>query len=207
MLQFITDGSGRHAVREQVEMAVKGGCRWIQLSAASVADEENRMREVAKELIPLCTEADAFMVLEDDVDLVDELKVHGVFLRDGSRSTVAEARERLGAHAVVGAYCKGFEEIAALKGLDIDYVLVTAPASGDAAPFYAGLKKLMNDAGIEFHLVAEGDFSLDILADLLKAGCAGVAVSKLIADADNPEVATREILDQLEQGRADATRN
>ena len=77
---------------EEAQMAIEGGCRWIQLSAASIGDSGLSLRDVANEIIPLCQENEAFLIIEDDVNLVEELKVHGVFLRDHSRTTVMEAR-------------------------------------------------------------------------------------------------------------------
>ena len=106
MLQFITKTTQRFSMAEEAQMAIEGGCRWIQLSAASIGDSGLSLREVANEIIPLCQENEAFLIIEDDVNLVEELKVHGVFLRDHSRTTVMEARERLGAHAVIGVYAK-----------------------------------------------------------------------------------------------------
>lgn len=200
MLQFITKKSKRYSVAEEAQMAVEGGCRWIQLSAESVGENEEVLKEVAHELVGLCSENEAFLIIENDVDLVEDLKVHGVFLRDGSRSTVANARERLGAHAVIGAMCRGYEEIAALKGLDVDYVAVPSPMSdGSTASYYSGVAVLMRDNAIDFHLVAMGDFPLELLPRLLSAGCAGVAVSGAIADADDPAASTRAILDALKR--------
>lgn len=200
MLQFITKKSKRYSVAEEAQMAVEGGCRWIQLSVESVGENEEALKEVAHELVDLCSENEAFLIIENDVDLVEDLKVHGVFLRDGSRSTVANARERLGAHAVIGAMCRGYEEIAALKGLDVDYVAVPSPMSDvSAASYYSGVSVLMRDNAIDFHLVAMGDFPLELLPRLLSAGCAGVAVSGAIADTDDPVVSTRAILDALKR--------
>lgn len=198
MLQFITKISDRYSVAEEARMAVEGGCRWIQLSAVSVEHNEGVLRDVAHSLVALCSENEAFMIIENDVDLVDELKVHGVFLRDSSRETVAEARERLGAHAVVGALCRSFEDVAALKGLDVDYVAVPVPDETiSPASFYSGISVLMRNNAIDFHLVAMGDFPVGEMKNLLDAGCAGVAVSGAIADAEDPVAATRAILEVL----------
>lgn len=205
MLQFITVSPVRYSVAEQARMVIEGGCRWIQISSESADSSETCMRKEAEGIIDLCTENEVFLVLENDVALVEDLKVHGVFLTDCSRESVAAARERLGAHAVVGTRCRSYGDIEALKGLDVDYVSV--PADGPAAEFYAAMKRQMTEAGIEFHLVAEGEFGTDELAGLLAAGCAGVAMSTAIAEAGSPAVATREVLDALDRGREEADRN
>ena len=201
MLQFITVASERFTAEKQAELAIAGGCRWIQLGAESVGDSETGMKDVARSLMPMCEKDDAFLVLEDDVELVDELKVHGVFMRDGSRETVAGAREHLGAHAVVGAFCRDYDDVAALKGVDVDYVAVPLAEGAEAADFYREMRKKMIGNGIDMHLVALGDFAVDQLGSLLEAGCAGVATGHAIADAYDPEGETRVIIEALNRGR------
>ncbi len=67
MLQFITKISDRYSVAEEARMAVEGGCRWIQLSAVSVEHNEGVLRDVAHSLVALCSENEAFMIIENDV--------------------------------------------------------------------------------------------------------------------------------------------
>ena len=55
----------------------------------------------------------------------------------------------------------------------------------------------MRNNAIDFHLVAMGDFPVGEMKNLLDAGCAGVAVSGAIADAEDPVAATRAILEVL----------
>ncbi len=66
MLQFITKTTQRFSMAEEAQMAIEGGCRWIQLSAASIGDSGLSLREVANEIIPLCQENEAFLIIEDD---------------------------------------------------------------------------------------------------------------------------------------------
>jgi|GEM_PF-443596 len=207
MLQFVTTESARFSIAEEARMVIEGGCRWIQLSSKGMGGDETAMKDIAGELVPLCQENEAFLILEDNVGLVEELKVHGVFLNDNSRSTVMAAREQLGAHAVIGVRAREFNEILALKGLDIDYVSVPEPCGVEGASFasladkYKYLLNRMNEAGIDFHLVACGDFAPDELPQLIEAGCAGVAMSAAIADAHDPVAATSRILSILEKAR------
>lgn len=208
MLQFITRRSDRWTTAEQVAKAIEGGCRWIQLSAESLPTETPHRREAVEGLIPICKENEAFLIIEDDVDLVDLLKVHGVCLRDNSRSAAMQAREKLGAEAVIGVEATSAAEIIALKGLDIDYIMVKAPADVTTAEaitaFYSGMLQMLEQQGIDFHIVAEGDYPVEVLNGLLSSGCAGVAVSALIADSENPASATATLLDALDKARKKA---
>jgi len=188
-------------------MVLEGGCRWVQIGASALDGRECSLKEAVTATVPLCQENDAFLVVEDDVDLVDELKVHGVFLKDGSRETVSQARERLGAHAIIGVAVKSFADIKALVGLDVDYVSVSAPSDADdgnplsVAAWFGHLVRQVRGEGIDFHIVAEGDFDRHLLPALLEAGCAGVAESSAILKNDDPVAATALIVDVLDRAR------
>ncbi len=78
MLQFITHPSPRFSITEEVRLVLEGGCKWIQLRMKDASYDE--MRATALEIIPLCKENDAIMVIDDNVRLTDELRVHGVHL-------------------------------------------------------------------------------------------------------------------------------
>ena len=177
----------------------------MQLSADAAGDNECNLKALAESVIPMCRENDAFLVIEDDVDLVDELKVHGVFLRDNCRSTVMEARERLGAHAVIGVYAETTEAILALRGLDVDYVCVPESHIGNAmqpvAEKYEHLVRSLREGGVDFHVVASGEFAVDVLPGLIEAGCAGVSMLSSISGAANPTLATAQIVEALERAR------
>lgn len=90
MLQFITNPSDRYSLLEEAQMAIEGGCRWIQLRMKDATDDE--VRQVALELIPLCKENDTFLIIDDRVELVNELKVSGVHLGKDDMDPL-EARE------------------------------------------------------------------------------------------------------------------
>lgn len=201
MLQFKTKPSARYSVSEEAQMAIEGGCRWIELSHEGIP-EESTLREVAGEIVSLCMESESFLIIDDDVDLVAELKVHGVFMRDNSRGSVMSARERLGANAVIGVAVKDAAEAKHLVGLDVDYIVVDVDEGcTDKAAFYAEIVDALADANIDFHVVASGGIAVSDYEAVLKAGCAGVAVSGAIVDADNPVAATREIVEALEAAR------
>lgn len=206
MLQFVTKSTDRYSVAEVAKMAMEGGCRWVQLSGASLGEDDGALRDVATALVPVCEQNESFLVIDDDVDLVDELKVHGVFLNDNERTSVAAAREKLGAHAILGVRVECLEEILALKGLDVDYVSVElkdveADNVSQLVERYSAIVKGVEARGVDIHIVARGDYSAVALAELVKAGCAGVAVSSDIADADNPTSMTTELIETLDKAR------
>lgn len=112
------------------------------------------------------------------------------------------ARERLGAHAVIGVLATSVADAIALKGVDVDYVAVAVPAEETSAvEFYAGFLAGMREAEVDFHLVALGEFGVEQVKGLLDAGCAGIAVSAAIADAESPVEATSMLIDALDKAR------
>ena len=94
MLQFITHPSERYSIAEEVQMALEGGCKWIQLRLKDATDEE--FRQTALEIIPMCKENEAFLVFDDRVELAMEMSVHGVHLGKNDMNPLV-ARETMGA--------------------------------------------------------------------------------------------------------------
>ena len=104
MLQFITHPSEKYSIIDEVKMALEGGCRWIQLYMKDSPDEE--VKKVVEEIIPLCQDAEAILVIDNRVNLTLETKVHGVFLGKAMMPAL-EARETLGAGAIIGGFTGG----------------------------------------------------------------------------------------------------
>lgn len=78
---------------------------------------------------------------------------------------------------MIGVEATSAAEIIALKGLDIDYIMVKAPADVTTAEaitaFYSSMLQMLEQQGIDFHIVAEGDYPVEVLTSLLSSGCAG----------------------------------
>lgn len=204
MLQFITHTSSRYSIAEEAQMVIEGGCRWIQLRMKDASDEE--VREVAMELIPLCKETDTFLIIDDRVELVNELKVSGVHLGKDAMPA-REARELLGPHAVIGVTANTAEEIMALRGVDVDYVSLGpfrhTSAKERLAPELGleGYRRIIAEVraqGIELPIVAVGGITPDDVEPLMAAGVSGIAVSGAIMSADNPVECTAGIIDRLQ---------
>ena len=192
MLQFITTDNSKYSIPEQAQMVIEGGCRWIQLSTSLKGES---LKETLQQLIPLCTENDTFLVLDHNVELTNELKIHGVHLSAGDMLP-AEAREFLGPHAVIGVTVKTAAEIIALKKADIDYVQI-GPFPEISIEQYNAIVKETRDAGVTTPIVATGAISKDDLIPLMSAGISGVAMSQSIVEAaDIPEY-TSECIDTL----------
>lgn len=203
MLQYITNDTDLYNIAEEVQMAIDGGCRWVQLRMKEATDDE--VREVAAEIIPMCQENDVFLIIDDRVELVNELRVSGVHLGKEDMDPL-EARELLGPHAIIGITANTADDIIRYKGKDIDYVGLgpvhftttkkrLAPELG-----YEGVRDVVarvREAGVEFPIVAIGGLTLDDVKPLMEAGVNGIAVSGDIVNAPEPSIRTAEFIERL----------
>lgn len=204
MLQFITNSSDLYSIPEEVQMVLEGGCKWVQLRMKDATDSE--IREIAREVIPLCMEHSAFLVIDDKVELARELGVHGVHLGRNDMPP-AEAREYLGPEAIIGVTANTAEEILALKGLDVDYVGLgpfrhtttkknLAPVLGIEG--YLDIIDEVRRQGMDIPIVAIGGIEVTDIESLRMVHVNGVAMSGAIINAPDPVAYTRAVIDELE---------
>ena len=207
MLQFITNNSDRYSIAEEVQMAIEGGCRWVQLRMKDATDEE--VRQVALELIPMCQENDTFLIIDDRVELVNELRVSGVHLGKEDMDPL-QAREILGPHAIIGITANTAEDILRYKGKDVDYVGLgpfrftttkrnLAPELGLEG--YKMIVDQVRQAGMELPIVAIGGITLADVDGLMATGVNGLAVSGAIVNAEDPVDTTSQFMQALMESR------
>lgn len=203
MLQFITHESDRYSIVEEAQMAIEGGCRWIQLRMKDATDEE--VRNVALEIIPMCRESDTFLIIDDRVNLVNDLKVSGVHLGKDDMDPL-EARELLGPHAIIGITANTADDLLKYKGKDIDYAGVgpfrftttkknLAPQLG--LDGYREIVSQLKASGMTLPIVAIGGITIDDIDPLLQTGVNGIAMSGAIINADDPVLYTADVMKRL----------
>lgn len=191
MLQYITSDSRQYSVDEQVQMVLEGGCRWIQISNPGAIDTDSMSR-----IIEMCREAGAFLTFEHDVTLCEKLRVHGVHLAPGDMAPL-EARQQLGAHAVIGMSVTSAAEVIVLRKADIDYVQVGPFGSRYDTEFYRTLIGEVRAADILTPVVATGDIPAAMMPGLIAAGVNGFALSSTILNTEDPVRTVKDILNTL----------
>lgn len=174
-------------------MVIAGGCRWIELRMDHIPATERHaaLKSAAEEVNATCKKADAFLVINGDVDLAIEAECHGVHLNRGDMSPI-EARERWDA-AVIGVTVDSADEIITLKNKDIDYVTLDT----DDENAIRDIVTAVRDAGVKIPIVAAGHVDLASIPKLKETGINGVAASRSIINAENPEDYTRLMLRAL----------
>lgn len=203
MLQFITNTDCATPVVDQIAGVLEGGCRWIQIRMKDASDDE--IRNVYEAVKPKCAEKDAFIIINDRVELAKELGASGVHL--GKTDMVpSKARMILGPSAVIGVTANTIDDIIAVRSLDVDYIgigpFAMTGTKKNLAPVLGldGLKTIdsqMKDKNIEIAHVAVGGITLGDVRDIMQTGMNGIAVSGAIAKSDNIALTTGKFIDQL----------
>ncbi len=203
MLQYITNSHCGRSEVEQVKAVLEGGCKWIQIRMKESSDDE--IRKVVDEIKPLCLEKDALIILNDRVDLAKELETSGVHL--GKTDMLpSKARLELGPSAVIGVTVNTFEDIIAVRSLDIDYLgmgpFQFTETKKNLAPQLGsdGIRSLcarMEEAEIEIAKVAVGGIRYEDIDLLMQSGVNGLAVSGAIAMAKDMAEETHRFLEAL----------
>lgn len=200
MLQYITNTESDLSIIDQVKAVLAGGCRWIQLRMKEASDDE--IREIVKVVKPLCDEVEAFLILNDRVELAKELNVSGVHIGKEDM-TPSEARNILGAEAVIGVTVNTFEDVLRIATLDIDYIGIGpfrhTSTKKNLAPILGteGISEIcskMRQQDIEIATVAVGGITTSDIPELLLAGVNGVAVSGAIANSADATMETKAII-------------
>lgn len=193
MLQFITRKNERYGIEEQVKMVLEGGCKWIELDMNDATAEE--VKAIIENLIPLCKEADAILVVDDYVDIVKEMEVTGLRLIKDSKN-VGEVRNILEGGPIIGVNVSTAGDIYALKGIDVDYVTIEINEPHSLDSIYKIVSEV-REAGINMPIVAIGEITIEDIKEVIATGVNGVAMSDAIVNAENPTEYTKKILSIL----------
>lgn len=204
MLQYITSTSSPVSVVEQVRQVLEGGCRWIQVRMKDATDEE--ISKAMEEIKPMCLDKEAFLILNDRVELAKTLDVGGVHL--GKMDMLpSKARLVLGPAAVIGVTANTIEDVMAVHALDIDYIGIGpyrfTETKKNLAPVLGidGIRAIceeMRQREINIATVAVGGIRPEDVVPLMETGVNGLAVSGAIAFAPDIKAATEEFLRLLE---------
>ena len=206
MLQYITNTDCGKPILEQVKEVLEGGCRWIQLRMKDFSKEE--ITEMARKVKELCDPAEAYLIINDHVDICRDVNATGVHL--GKTDMLpSKARLELGPLAIIGVTANTFDDVMAVKALDIDYIGIGPYRDTDTkknlAPILGleGISELcdkMVREEINIPTVAVGGVKLEDVSPLMAAGVSGLAVSGAIAKADNIAEETRRFCKALPAG-------
>ena len=144
----------------------------------------------------------SLLIANDRVDVALCLGLSGVHLGQRSLPPPA-ARGLLGPDRLLGLSVHGIDEVPEEAKEELDYLIVGTIFSSDSHPDgpLGGTKRIRAVAGVtELPQIAIGGMNAGNAAEVMSAGAHGVAVRGAIWEAGDPALATRELLDALEEG-------
>jgi thiamine-phosphate pyrophosphorylase len=190
-LYAITDGP-RADLIAAAGAALRGGAAVLQYRDKT-ADAARRVAE-ARALLDLCRRHGVPLIVNDDIELAATVGAGGVHLGEGDVS-VAQARARLGAEAIIGVSCyASIERGRAAAAAGASYLAFGAFFPSPTKPHAARANiQLLHDARpLGQPLVAIGGITPGNARELIDAGADFVAaISGVFGDVD-PAAAARE---------------
>ncbi|PIE20840.1 MAG: thiamine phosphate synthase [Neptuniibacter caesariensis] len=162
---------------KKVEQSITGGAQIIQYRDKS-ADLEKRVEQAAL-LNNLCKKYNVPLLINDDAGLAAGIGAAGVHLGQ-SDGIVSEAREMLGAEAIIGVTCHDSIELAEQASVEgANYIAFGAffPSKTKPAAKPAPLALIQQaKQRVDLPIVAIGGISVDNAAQIIEAGADMVAV-------------------------------
>ena len=180
-IQFITHENQRFGYVEGAEMALRGGCKWVQLRMKDATD--NKFLSIGRKVAALCRSYNATFLLDDRVHL------------GKNDMPISEARRILGNEKIIGGTANTFADVQHLAAQGADYIgcgpFRYTPTKRNLAPIlglegYRNILKQMQQAGISLPLIAIGGIVSTDIAALRDIGVSGIAVSGAVLEAANP---------------------
>lgn len=188
------DESDTGLLLARVAPVLQAGTAWLQYRNKG-ADAALRT-EQALALLPLCRRHGVPLIINDDWHLAATIGADGAHVgRDDGQ--LRNAREALGADAILGASCYDDLELARSAGAaGASYVAFGAFFPSPTKPLAprAALELLRDSADLGLPRVAIGGITPDNARSLVSAGADFVAVISGIFDAPDPADATRAYL-------------
>ncbi len=201
-LQFITHSPVARECVEQAEAVLRGGCLWVQLRMKDA--DADTLIDTAKRIAPMCKDAGATFIVDDNIDACLAANADGVHL--GKNDThPSVARQMLGANKIIGGTCNTAEDVISIAPY-VDYVgcgpFKFTTTKKNLSPVlgldgYRNLTWQVRSNGVNVPIVAIGGITVADIDDILSCGPNGIALSgEIIRSADMTQK-TAEIIDKI----------
>ena len=186
-LLVVTDRrQARRPLTEVVGAALAAGCRWISLREKDLPDDEQV--PLARSLLPLVRRHGARLTVHGEAALAKLAGADGVHLPSGSDPVAARAL--IGGGKLLGISIHTVTEAEAIDPVVVDYALAGPAFETVSKPGYGpeiGRKGLFEMArAVRVPLLAIGGINTVRVAEVIAAGCAGVAVMGGVMRAADP---------------------
>ncbi|MGM0496433.1 MAG: thiamine phosphate synthase [Bacteroidota bacterium] len=204
-LQFITNQWSETSIPQQVENVCKGGCRWIQLRLKET--DASTWAETGADVKAICRDFGAKLIVNDHVEFAFRVDTDGVHV--GKEDMAPEkARQLLGEGKIIGGTANSAEEIMALYRKGVNYVGLgpfrhtttkqkLSPTLGLEG--FHNIMDVLNSHGITLPVFAIGGIEPEDIEELVATGIHGVVISSSLANSNDIEKSTRQLINKLKQ--------
>lgn len=189
------------------EAACRGGAGCLQLRETGLDDRELLAR--ARRMVEIASPHGVAVVVNDRPDIAVLSGTAGVHVGQGDMG-VAEIRKLAGDRLLVGVSCSTLEQARQAARHGADYLGLgpmfrsgTKPKDSLSGPDL--IEAVVADplAGGIGHLAISG-IAVGNVGELVGRGCTGIAVCGAVCGAQDPEAATREIVETIERANSGA---
>ncbi len=198
--QFITHTNEKYNYLQSAELALTGGCRWVQLRMKDTPLHE--IEETAIKLREMCRKFGATFIIDDHVELAQKVGADGVHIGKTDMPP-EEARAILGKAFIIGGTANTFEDIKRLALAGVDYVglgpfrFTQTKKNLSTVLGLEGYEKIIKQCraeNINLPVVAIGGITTADIPAIMNTGVCGIAVSGSVLGAVEPVEETRKIL-------------
>lgn len=202
---FISHQTTKYTYLQSIELALRGGCRQIQLRIKDSTEEE--VYKIAVEAKIICEMYNADLYIDDYVSVCKKIGAKGVHLGKTDMPP-SDARKILGADFVIGGTANTVDDIRYLYNQEVDYIglgpfrYTTTKKNLSPILGLEGYKQIVEQCkknGIYLSIVAIGGITQQDIPELLQAGVSSIALSSTILNADNPVEETNRIINLINQ--------
>ena len=187
-LQYISQGETIYSQIRNIHNALDRGCDWIQLRFKT--NNKEQLRDLAEASKLLCDTYSATFIINDNPYLCQEVDADGVHLGLTDMS-IKEARLLLDEFKIIGGTANTYEHILQRFEENCDYIGLGpykfTTTKQNLSPLlglegYQNILSKLKKDGIQIPIYAIGGIQLEDVANLMKTGIHGIAVSSLITN-------------------------
>ena len=199
-LHVITDTRPGRDPLAVATAAIEAGAPVVQVRGKELTDRE--LHELTSRLLDVCTRHGATCLVDDRLHVAQGAGAHGAHVGEHDLP-VAVARRVLGPELILGATARDPETARAHEAAGANYLgvgpsyVTTTKAGLPAALGPKGVARVA--AAVTIPVIAIAGVTAERIPELLEAGAHGVAVIGAVSDADDPHLATEQLLRALEK--------
>ncbi len=194
--------NGRPVI-EVAEATLKGGTSVLQLRDKT--QDKGDILPIARQLKSMCDDYGALFIMNDDADIALACDAHGLHVGQ-TDLPVSEARLVLAHRQIIGTSNGGVDEVMQSTSNGADYLAVGAvfatTTMGKSGRTSLGVEMLSKvKEQVSQPIVAIGGINAGNIAEVVRAGADCVCVVSAVTFADDPEAATRELVEAIQSAR------